>query len=325
MTLYRFDPAQMVGLADDLRRAADRAGAASFQLLAVPTYGLPPEAKGLVEGQTRSLWRLLARGEAVLTDSSRYLTRMSTAVRKADDATLRAAGLDVVRVTKGGKIIIEELGDRATRTRRPLGERGRRWASLLGTLSDRKAIDQMVSWSQWHKALRDAKVDPRDPVARQIAQTIRHRAAQNVADLQARQPGRVRLPFDPDEGKWKRWVRRVVGLSPGPVGDIADGVGYLAASHKLRTDEPQTGLSQALTDIRDFTDLMGASGHVATDLLVKTPITAPAAPITEGIALVADGATLTMDTANEARKGLGATAENFVDGLRSLSRPPWAR
>jgi len=109
------------------------------------------------------------------------------------------------------------------------------------------------------------------------------------------------------------------------VGDTADFVGYLAAGHKLRTDEPQTGISQALTDIRDFVDLAGASGHLATDVLIKTPITAPAAPITEGIALTADGVTLTMDTANEARKGLGATAENFVDGLRSLARPPWAR
>lgn len=321
MTVYRFDPGEMVALAGDLRRAAEAADSASLALLTVPTHGLPPEAAGLVEGQTRALWRLLAQGAEGLTGGARYLTRMAGAVRRADDPTLRAAGLDLVRVTRGGEVVFNVVGDLAARRRQPAGTHARRLAALLGSLSGEKAVGQAVAWSEWRRALRSANVGD-SSTARKISATLRERTRGAIETMERVQPGRARVP-DLDEGKWKQWSRRVAGLAPGPAGDAADVVGYVSASRRLRHDEPQTGLSQAATDVRDFVNLVAASNHLAADVLIKTPITAPAAPINEGMGLAADAVVLTLDGANEARKGLGRAVDQIGDGFTSLVRPRW--
>lgn len=322
MTVYRFDPAEMLALAGDLRRAANAANSASLALLTVPTHGLPPEAADLVEGQTRALWRLLAQGAEGLTGGARYLTRMAGAVRKADSPTLKAAGLDLVRVTKGGEVVFSVLGDLATGKKQPAGTHARRLATLLGLTSGEKVVLQAVGWSEWRKALRDANVGD-SSTARKISATLRERTRATIENMERVQPGRVRVPFDPDASKWKQWSRKVAGLAPGPAGDAADVAGYVAASRKLRHDEPQTGVSQAATDVRDFVNLVANSNHLAADVLIKTPITAPAAPINEGIGLAADAVVLTLDGANEARKGLGRAVDQIEEGFKSLARPPW--
>lgn len=324
MTVYRFDPQEMAALAAVLRRAAESAGTASRALLMTNTYGLPPEAQGLVESQTRALWLLLARADTSLAGAAGYLTRMAGAVRRADDPKLRAAGLDLVRVTKGGEVVIKELGDRANRTRTPLGNRAHRWATLFGALTGSKAVDLAVGWSEWRSALRQANVSRGSSTAQKVSAALRQRTASAIDEMNRLQPHKVKVPFPPDDGKWKQWARRVAGLSPGPAGDVADLVSYLSASRKLRADEPQTGVSQALTDVRDFVDLVGASNHLAADVYIKHPLTAPAAVINEGIGLGADAVVLTMDTTNEARKGLGRTIDNIAEGFQSLGRPPWA-
>ncbi len=325
MTLYRFDPDEMLALAADLRRAADNAGTASLALLTTPTYGLPPEAQGLVDDQTRALWRLLAAADSSLTGAARHLARMAAAVNRAeraDDGKLRAAGLDVSQATKGGEVVIKLLGDRATRTRRPLGDRARQWATLLGAITGNKAVDQAVAWSEWRKALRASNVAPDSSAGRKISATLRQRTRDSIDALRRAQPGNVKVPDVPGEGKWRQWTRRLVGLAPGPVGDAADVVGYVSAARKLRADEPQTGVSQAFTDVRDFVDLAAASAHLAADVQLKTPLTAPAAPISEGIGLGADGVVLVMDVTNEARKGIDHTIDNIGDGFRSLVLGP---
>lgn len=322
MTVYRFDPAEMQALAGDLRRAADAVNSASLALLTVPTYGLPPEAAGLVEGQTRALWRLLAQGAEGLTGGARYLTRMAAAVRKADSPALKAAGLDLVRVTKAGEIVFTAANDLVNGRKQPAGTHARRLAALLGLISGEKAVSQAVGWSEWRKALRDAKVGD-SSAARKISAALRERTRAAIENLDRVQPGRVRVPFDPDEAKWKQWSRKVAGLLPGPAGDAADVVSYVSASRRLRHDEPQTGISQAATDVRDFVNLVAASNHLAADVLIKSPFTAPAAAINEGFGLAADGVVLTLDTANEARKGIGRTIERIGDGFKSLVRPRW--
>ncbi|GAA4463308.1 hypothetical protein [Phytohabitans houttuyneae] len=318
MTVYRFDPEEMRGLAADLRRAADAAGAASLALIAVPTDGLPPEAAGLVAAQTRALWRLLAQGQSSLTGGARYLTGMATAVRKADDPTLRAAGLNLLTVTKAGEIVLKEISDRATGHRTALPDRARRWARILGTVSGEKAVLSAVGWSEWRKALRDAGVTPGSPLRRQIYETIRARAQSNIDEIQRYRGNSA----PPDGGKGKQWGRRVSGLAPGPAGDLADLAAYLHASRKLRADEPQTGVAQVATDIRDFADLVAASNHLAADALIKTPLTAPAAVINEGIGLGADAVVLTLDSVNEARKGVDRVIDSVGDGFKSLARLP---
>jgi hypothetical protein len=323
MTTYVFDPGEMRGFAGDCRRAAGALNDASVSMLMVQTAGLPPEAAGRVEAQCRSLWLMLAAGADGLKGGASLLGQMASAVERADSKSMNVAGLDLVRTTKGGEKIFRELSDAAYRKPASLGDRARRWANALGALTGKKAIDQAVSWTEWQKALREAKVDPSTSAGRRLSAALAKRA--NDALDEARELNRRVLtppPVDATDGKLKQWLRRLSGYVPGPAGDAADLFGYLSASQKLREDEPQTGVSQAATDVRDFVDLVGASNHLAADVFFKSPVTAPAGVINEGIGVGADGVVLGMDGLNEARKQVDSTIDTIGDGFKSLAMGP---
>lgn len=313
---YVFDTDEMRGLADHVRCTGEDVGDAASPLLTAQFHAaqLPPEARGLVEAQCRALWRLVHQGSASLSDSARYLHRTAEAVEKADRSSWTAAGLRLVKITKTGEAVADELADTVSGKPVALDDRARRWAGVLGTLTGVTAVGLAVQWSEWRAALRESNVSRRSPAARKfsaaLAQRTRESIERNLRRTTSPPPG-------VKDGKWKQWGRRVAGYVPG-AGDLADLAGYAVASTKLRSDEPQTGISQAATDVRDFVDLVAASNHLAADFLFKHPLTAPAGVINEGIGFGADGVTLGLDTLNEARKALGSVQDKIEDGFTSL-------
>ncbi|MGH3731407.1 MAG: hypothetical protein ACRDTU_22085, partial [Micromonosporaceae bacterium] len=270
MSTYVFDPDAMRHYAGTVRSAGTAVNNAALQLLMVQPIGLPPEAQGRVESQCTALWRMLSQGASGLDGGAGLLTRMAGAVERADSATLKVAGLDLVRVTRTGDVVIRELSDRAYGRKGPLGERALRWAKALGAVTGKKAIDVAVGYAEFRKAAREAKVS--GSAARVLSATLKKRAldALDEANELRNRPKSVPLT-DLRESNSKRWANRLLGYVPGPLGDAADVLGYVAASEKLRADEPQTGLSQAATDLRDGVNLGAASFHLAADGLFKTP------------------------------------------------------
>ena len=316
---YVFDTDEMRGPADHVRRAGEDVGDAAHPLMTAQFHAaqLPPEARGLVESQCRALWRLVHRGAASLSGGARYLHRTAEAVEKADRSSWTAAGLRLVKITKTGEAVADEIADVVTGKPAALSDRARRWAGVLGTLSGITAVGLAVEWSEWRTALRESNVSRHSSAARKFSAALTQRTWEGVEKNLGRAAS---PPPDFSDGKGKQWGRRVAGYLPGPAGDFADLAGYAAASAKLRSDEPQTGISQAATDVRDFVDLFAASNHLAADILIKHPITAPAGVINEGVAIGADGVTLGLDTLNETRKALGSAKDTIEDGFSSLIR-----
>lgn len=316
---YVFDTDEMRGLADHVRRAGEQVGDAAHPLMTAQFQAgrLPPEARGLVETQCRTLWLLLHRGAAGLAGGARYLNRTAEAVEQADRSSWTAAGLRLVKITKTGEAVADEIADVVTGKPTALSDRARRWAGVLGTLTGVTAVGLAVQWSQWRTALRESNVSRHSPAAHRLSAALGRRTREGVEQNLRRSAS---PPPDFRDGKGKQWSRRVAGYLPGPAGDLADLAGYAVAGAKLRSDEPQTGISQAATDVRDFVDLFAASNHLAADIFFKHPLTAPAGVINESVAIGADGVTLGLDTLNEARKALGSTKDKIEDGFSSLTR-----
>jgi hypothetical protein len=311
---YVFVPEEMRGLAADLRRAGDGLQAAGLPLIRAQLNAgeLPPEARGPVESQCRSIWKLLDAGGESLAGGARHLDRTAAAVEQADSSSWRAAGL---KVTKVGKAVVTELADRGSAKPADPAGRARRWAGVLGTLTGVGAIGAALGWAEWRRALREAKVSRGSPAARKLSAGLQRRVGEGVRENLGwdRRP----VPYRGDDGFLRRLGRKATGYVP-VAGDAADVAGYLAASEKLRRGEPQTGLAQAATDVRDFTDLTASSFHVAADALSKSIVTLPAAVPAEAVGIGGDAVVLGLDTANEARKALGTVEEQLEDGFESL-------
>lgn len=316
---YEFDPVEMRAFSADLRRAYDALQTAGLGLLIAAGQAgtLPPEARGLVEGQCRSLGRLLAAAADGLAGGRRYLDRTAAAVERAGESSWQPTG---VKVTKVGNAVVAELADRGSVKKATRADRARRWGGVLASLTGVKAVGQAVAWSDWKKALTGAKVARGTPAARAFAATLDRRAVDGVRANAGFD--RRRLPSTPGDSGLRRLGRTAVGAAPW-AGDVADGMQYLADGEKLRRQEPQTGLAQAATDTRDFVALVGSSNHLAADVFSKHPVTLPAALINETVGYGADGVVLALDGANEVRKGADAAIDRIGDGFRSLVRPPW--
>ncbi len=128
---------------------------------------------------------------------------------------------------------------------------------------------------------------------------------------------RVRTPgsYGPraEQGLRNTAGRKVAGAAPF-LGAVADVQQYAFDGEKLRRDEPQTGVSQALTDVRDFTALVGSSNHLAADAwAVAGPLGVPGAAINEGIGYSADLVVLGMDSTATAARGAVAAGGAVVD------------
>jgi hypothetical protein len=291
-------------------------------LFTVTGDGLPPEARGRVESQCKAIARLLSSGGESLRGGASLLAQMASAVEHADSKSMKVAGLDLVRTTKTGEVVIRELSDAAYRKPARLGERAMRWAKALGAVTGVKAVDQALGWLEWQKALKQARVDPSTSAARKLSAALQRRTLEALDEAHELDRRRAAPPpFDPKASKTKQWVRRLLGYLPGPAGDAADAMGYLAASQKLREDEPQTGISQAVTDVRDFLDLAAASNHLAADVLFKHPLTAPAGAINEAAGLATDGVVLAMDGIDAVADEADKVIDSIGDGFKALADP----
>lgn len=300
----------MRALASTLDRAQSALRSASQALLVVDTGGLPAQLAATVEAERRSLGSQLAGTGAGLEAGSRYLTRTAEKVEHLDETGFFAAtGVGV----KVGDAIFGELTDFGLHKSDLVG-RARRWAGVLGALTGTKALVQAAAWHEW------------GATARALANREEWRSATAVGRLRAVLDERigaglranygVRTPasYGPKAGKGLRKLgAKLFGAIP-LVGGLADFQQYLAAGAKLRRDEPQTGVSQVLTDIRDGTALLAASAHLEADLFVLGgPFGVPEAGLAEGIGYAADGVVLGMDTTATAAKGAVAAAHGARD------------
>jgi len=309
---FVFAPGEMRALAGTLDRARSALSAASLALLVVDTSGLPGELVAAVEAERRSLGSQLAGTGAGLEAGSRYLTRTAEKVEHLDrTGFFTATGVGV----KVGNAIFGELTDLGLHKSDRAG-RARRWAGVLGLLTGTKALGQAAGWHEW------------GATARTLANRDEWRSASAVQRMRAVLDERiggglranygVRTPasYGPKAGKGLRKpAAKLFGAIP-YAGVVVDAQQYLADGEKLRRDEPQTGLSQAATDVRDFMALAGSSNHLAADAWgAAGPLGVPGAAINESFGYGADLVVLGMDTTATAAKGAVAAADAVADAV----------
>jgi hypothetical protein len=316
---FVFAPGEMRSLSGTLDRARAALGSASLALLAVDTTDLPAELASAVEAERRSLQSQMLGTQAGLEAGSRYLTRTAENVEHLDDTGFfTSTGVGV----KVGNAIFGELTDLGLHKSDRAG-RARRWAGALGTLTGTSALSRAAAWHEWGAAART--------LARRDAWRTATAVQRASSVLDARIGGglrsdfRVRTPasYGPKAGQGVRKIgSKAFGAVPF-VGAVVDGQQYLADGEKLRRDEPQTGVSQALTDVRDFTALVGSSNHLAADAWgVAGPLGVPGAAINEGIGYGADLVVLGMDSTAAAAKGVVAAGGAVADGAEGVEN--WA-
>ena len=307
---FVFAPGEMRALAGTLDRARAALSSASIALLVVDTSGLPAALASAVEAERRSLGSQLSGTGSGLEAGSRYLTRTAERVEHLDRTgffTSTQAGVKV------GNAIFGELADLG-RHKSDRAGRARRWATALGALTGTKALVQAAGWHEWGAA------------ARKLANRDEWRSATTVQRMRAvlderigaglRANHRVRTPASegPRSGQgWRKAGSKLAGAAP-YAGAIADAQQYLYDGEKLRRDEPQTGVSQVLTDVRDVTALAGSSNHLAADAwAVAGPLGVPGAAINEAFGYGADLVVLGMDGTATAAKGAVAAGGAVVD------------
>ena len=310
---FVFAPGEMRALAGTLDRARTALNAASIALLVVDTSGLPAALQSAVEAERRSLGSQLSGTGSGLAAGSSYLTRTAEQVEQLDRSGFFASTQAGVKI---GAAVFGDLADLAVDKTDRAG-RARRWATALGALTGTKALAQAAGWHEWGTA------------ARKLANRESWRSATSVQRLRQvmderigaglRNNYRIRTPgsYGPDaDSGWRDKAGRKVGGAAPFVGALADLQQYAFDSEKLRRDEPQTGVSQALTDVRDFTALVGSSNHLAADAwAVAGPLGVPGAAINEGIGYGADLVVLGMDSAATVGKGAVAAGGDVVDGV----------
>jgi hypothetical protein len=316
-TRYLFVPGEMRRLAATLDRGRSSVDAAVLALLLVYTTGLPAKVRSAVDSELASLRRLLTGVSDGLSAGSRYVSGTAERVERLDEQGFFRRNGPLVKV--GDAVLGETVdigldrGDRAARARR--------WARVLAALTGTSVLAQAASWSEWRST------------ARKLARGDGWRTATRVTRLRAAVDARVgeglranygvRTPSreGPRAGSgFRRLGRTAAGALP-YAGTAVDAWQYRSDWEKLRRDEPQTGVSQALTDIRDFTALVGSSNHLAADVCSLTgPVGLPGAAINESIGYAADGAVLTMDGAAWAGKRVAHAGGAALDKAAGLAR-----
>ena len=307
---FVFAPGEMRALAGTL----DRCRAALGRGVAGTARGRHQRAAGgaasAVEAERRSIGSQLSGTGSGLEAGSRYLTRTAEQVEQLDESGFFASTNAGVKV---GAAIFGELADLGVHKSDPAG-RARRWATALGALAGTKALVQAAGWQEWGAAAR--KLAGRDEWrSATTVQRLRSVLDDRVgAGLRANHRLRTPAADGPQAGQgWRKAGARAAGAAP-YVGALADAHQYLYDREKLRRDEPQTGVSQALTDVRDVTALVGSSNHLAADVwAVAGPLGVPGAAINEGFGYGADLVVLGMDGTAAAAKGAVAAGGAVVD------------
>lgn len=307
---FVFAPGEMRALAGTLDRARSGLSAAALALLVVDTAGLPGELAGAVEAERRSLGSQLAGTGAGLEAGARYLTRTAEQVEHLDDTGFfTSTGVGV----KVGNAIFGELTDLGLHRSDRAG-RARRWAGALAAVTGTRALGQAAAWHEWGATARTLanRDEWRSATAvRRLRQVLDERVGGGLrADYGVRTPA----SYGPEAGRGLRKpAAKLFGAVP-YAGVVVDAQQYLADGEKLRRDEPQRGLSQALTDVRDLTALAGSSNHLAADAWAAAgPLGVPGAAINEGFGYGADLVVLGMDTTATAAKGVAAAGGAVAD------------
>lgn len=316
---FVFAPGDMRALAGTLDRARSALISASLALLVVDTSELPGELASAVEAERRSLGGQLSGTQAGLEAGSRYLTRTAEKVEHLDQTGFfTSTGVGV----KVGNAIFGELTDLGLHKSDRAG-RGRRWAAALGALTGTKALSQAAAWHEWGATAR--KLARRDgwrsaTAVQRMDAVLKERVG---GGLRANYGVRTPASYGPKAGQGLRKIgSKAFGATP-YVGVVVDAQQYLADGEKVRRDEPQTGVSQALTDIRDVTALVGSSNHLAADAwAVAGPLGVPGAAINESIGYTADLVVLGMDGTAAAARGVVAAGGDVVDGAEGVK--DWA-
>jgi len=314
-TRYLFVPGEMRQLAATLDRCKSAVDAAVVELLLVDTTLLPAQVRSTVESECAALRRQLGGVGDGVAAGARYVSHTAERVEQLDrEGFFREHGTFV----KVGDAVLGEAVDVGL-DRATTGGRARRWARVVAALTGVSVLAQAAGWSQWRSTARTlAKGDG----WRSATQVVRLRSVveARVGDGLRSNYG-VRRPRleGPRAGSGFRRLGRIAASALPYAGTVVDGDQYLADSEKLRRDEPQTGLAQAATDVRDVVALVGSSNHLAADVwTIAGPIGLPGAAINETVGYAADGTVLAMDTtAWTAKKAahLGSAVAGKAAGL----------
>lgn len=299
-----FNPGRMGDWAGALRDMGGQAGAVSSMLFLADSTGLPPDIAGEVEAEIESLRRLLDACEATLDGSGRYLSGVATRVRQSDDDPGDPLGLTLVKgVATVGPAEAAAWG----RGQSLDGKRVHGLAGLAASLTGVGALEKAVRWSAWNHAVRTSGIQASAGRRRKLAGAVRQRMAEGAAtpDLDARADNR------------RRNLARALGRLAPVAGAASSLDAYVGASRKFQADEPQTGISQVATDVRDLTALVAASYNLEAEVPFLAPVAKP-------IGLVTDGAVLAMDTgysmAEKGHDGAKWLGDQAIGGVKDLGR-----
>jgi hypothetical protein len=310
-----FAPAEMRQLAATLDRGRSGVADAELALLMVDTSGLPATVQSAVDSELASLRRVLAAVSNGLAAGTRYVSRTAEQVERLDDQGFFRQHGPLVKV---GDAVLGEVvdigldrGDRAGRARR--------WARVLAALTGTSVLAQAAGWSEWRATARTLANGDGWRTATRVAKLRAVVDARAGAGMRANHGVRIPSREGPRAGTgFRRAGKSLAGALP-YAGTAADAWQYLADGERLRQDEPQTGVSQALTDIRDFTALVGSSNHLAADAWsLAGPIGLPGEAINETIGYTADGAVLAMDGTAWAGKRVAHAGHAVLDKAGGL-------
>jgi hypothetical protein len=309
----------MRALAGTLDRARTALGSAASALFLVDTSELPGDLAGAVDAERRSLGSQLSGTQHGLEAGSRYLTRTAEKVEHLDDSGFFSSTGTGVKI---GDAIFGEIADLGLHKKDRAG-RARRWAGALGALTGTSALGQAAGWQEWGATARKlaSRKEWRSATAVQrMSQVLDERIG---GGLRNNYGARTPSSYGPDAGKgWRRAGSKVAGGLP-YAGVALDVHTYLSDGEKVRRDEPQTGISQVATDVRDVTALIGSSNHVAADVwMLAGPVGVPGAAINEGIGYAADGLVLAMDGTVTVAKGVASAGGDVVKGIEGAG--DWA-